>query len=215
MASIDLFFATGNSAKLAQLAFVVSHLRAPIKVISAQERFGDAAKYEESGSSARMISVRGAQEVAQRIGVPVVVEDSTFHVNALDDQPGIHAGQYLKEHGRQGILDALGENANRYAEIISAVTWAHPQGDIQTFVQVVRGHIARREWVVNGMPDWIGPSPENPLGGGYNAIFIPQGDTRTLAEVRPTESIKMGYREPNFCALVYFLMARSRSQGDV
>src|SRR5437773_10178750 len=100
MAPIELIFATGNSAKLAQLAFVISHLKAPIRLISGPERFGDEARYEEIGATAGMISLRGALEVAERIGQPVVVEDSTFHVHALDDQPGVRAGIYLKENGR-------------------------------------------------------------------------------------------------------------------
>jgi XTP/dITP diphosphohydrolase len=207
--SIDLVFATGNSAKLAQLAFVISHLHAPIRVISGQERYGDAAAYEEIGQNAGMISLRGALDVAQRIGAPVVTEDTTFHVNYLNGAPGLDAGKYLKEKGRQGILAELGENSNRYARITSAVSWATPQGDTQTWVQTVRGHIARREWIIKGMPEWIGPSPENPLGGGYNAIFIPYGDTRTLAELRPSEGLQFGYREPNFCALVAFLWGKA------
>ena len=77
------------------------------------------------------------------------------------------------------------------------------------WMQIVPGHIARREWVVKGMPDWVGPTPENPLGGGYNAIFIPRGDTRTLAEIPPKEAMLIGYREPNFCALIKFLRDRA------
>jgi hypothetical protein len=64
------------------------------------------------------------------------------------------------------------------------------------------------------MPDWIGPSSDNPMGGGYNAIFIPLGETRTLSEIPPEEAIDVGYREPNFCALVTFLRARSMNRQN-
>lgn len=208
MSPIELVFATGNRAKLAQLAFVIAQLGAPIRVISAHDKYGSTAEYIEQGTTAAAVSWRGACEVAERIGVPVIVEDSTFHVELMQGAPGIHAGKYLKEHGRAGILKALGNSPRRNAHIISAVTWAAPEGDTQTWMQAVPGHIARREWSTNTMPEWVGPTAENPLGGGYNSIFIPQGHTRTLSEISAVEGVIIGYREPNFCALIRFLTAR-------
>lgn len=210
MASIDLIFATGNSAKHAQLAFVIATMQAPIRLINAQERFGDQAKYDEIGSTASLIAQNGALEVARRIGLPVVAEDTTFHVDLMGQAPGVLAGAYLKEHGRKGILKSLGDSSKRYARIVSSLAWAMPNGNTQTWMQIVPGHIARREWSSKGMPEWVAPSPENPLGGGYNAIFIPRGDTRTLSEIPPREALLVGYREPNFCALIKFLRERAR-----
>jgi hypothetical protein len=60
------------------------------------------------------------------------------------------------------------------------------------------------------MPDWVGPSAGSPLGGGYNAILIPWGETRALSEIPPDEAIEIGYREPNFCALIAFLRRHKR-----
>jgi len=206
--SADLVFATGNRAKLGQLAFVIAWLRAPFRLVSARERYGDRAAYEEVGGRAATIAARGAQEVAGRLGIPVVVEDTTFHVEALGGGPGVHAAEYLKEHGCAGILKALGEAQDRTAWIVSAVAWATPEGDVQVWTNTLVGHIAHRVWAVQGMPEWVGPSLEHPLGGGYNAIFIPLGEARTLAEIPPQEAISSGYREPNFCALLAFLRAR-------
>jgi non-canonical purine NTP pyrophosphatase (RdgB/HAM1 family) len=210
MVSTELIFATGNASKLAQLTFVISYLRAPIQLVSARERYGDAARYEEIGDCAASIALRGALAVACRLGVPVVVEDTTFHVQAMDGAPGVRAGHYLMEHGRIGILKALGDSQNRRARITSAVAWATSESDSQVWVQSVHGRIARREWTIQGMPDWVGPSADSPLGGGYNAIFIPWGDTRALSEIPPEEAIGVGYREPNFCALIAFLHRRQR-----
>jgi XTP/dITP diphosphohydrolase len=209
MPVIDLIFATTNRAKLAQLAFVIGHLNAPIRLISAVDHYGDAAAYEEKGKDAAMIAWRGAQEVSQRLGVPVIAEDTTFHVEVMGNAPGVLAGSFLREHGRKGILSRIGDTGKRYAWITSALCWANPEGDTQTWMQIVPGHIARREWLGKGMPEWIAPSSENPLGGGYNAIFIPRGDTRTLAEIPPKEALLISYREPNFCALLYFLRDRA------
>ncbi len=211
MEPTELFIATSNPSKIAQLAFVIAHLGAPIKLVSARERFGDAAKYQELGNRALAIAVRGAEAIASRTGIAVVVEDTTFHVELMNGEPGVRAGEYLKEHGRSAILRELGESQNRRAKITSAVAWATPGGDSQVWVHSVHGRIARREWVVRGVPDWVGPSPDAPLGGGYNAIFIPWGETRALSEIPPKEAIEVSYREPNFCALITFLQKRWRT----
>ena len=62
--------------------------------------------------------------------------------------------------------------------------------------------IAHQERWTRGLPDWIAPTEENVLGGGYNAVFIPCGETRTLAQIPPLEALDRGYREPNFVALL-------------
>lgn len=210
MEPTELIFATGNSAKLAQLAFVIAHLKAPIRLVSARERFGEAAHYIETGSRATTIALNGAQEVAVRLGLPVFVEDTTFEVDALQGAPGIRAGEYLKQYGRAGILQALGESDKRRAKMVSAAAWATPYGDAQVWAHSLFGKVARREWVIRGMPDWVGPTSDNPLGGGFNAIFIPWGESRTMAEIPPEEAVSVGYREPNFCALIAFLRTRWR-----
>src|SRR5574340_970848 len=99
----ELLFATSNPAKLAQFAFVIDHFQMPFKVVSAKERFGGKASYPERGNHAATIALVGAQAVAQQIGSPVLVEDTTFHVQAMNGSPGVHAGEYLKKHGRGAI----------------------------------------------------------------------------------------------------------------
>jgi len=207
--TIELLFATGNPAKLAQLSYVVDYLGAPIKVVSARERFGDDAIYEESGASAHEIAQRGAVELARQLNTPIVVEDTTFHVDALDGGPGVLAGRYLTENGRSAILQATERTGLRKARIISVVAWSSPDGSTQTWTNAVVGEIARNERWRNGMPTWIAPTADDPLGGGYNAIFIPEGLGVTLAEVPPATAVAIGYREPNFCALVRFVLSHA------
>ncbi len=208
----ELIFATSNRAKLAQLAFVIEATRAPISLIPARDRFGEQAAYAERGDTAAAVAQRGALEVAQRVGAPVLAEDTTFHVEALDGAPGVRAGQYLVEHGRRGILKALSDKHQRIAWITSAVCWATPEGDMQTWVTVVQGVVTLEEEWIDGLPEWVAPTRDNPLGGGYNAILIPTHERRTLAQIPPHEALIRGYREPNFSAALAFLRSYSRSR---
>lgn len=206
----EIFFATGNAAKLAQARFVVERLDLSVNVASARERFGDRAKYEEIGDAVETVARNGALDVARRIGLPVFTEDTDLRIDALDGAPGIRAGTFLKEHGRQGILRRLEGEADRRATIRSAVAYANPSGDVAIFAHSVFGTIAPEERF-GAFPSWIAPSPDAPLDGGYNAIFIPDGQTRTLAEIPPEEALPWSYRERTFMDVFLFLQRRLAS----
>ncbi|MBN1640122.1 MAG: hypothetical protein JXA09_02710 [Anaerolineae bacterium] len=197
-----LYFATGNPAKLAQLAWVASWLGLPVEVRSARAAFGDAARYDEVGETELAIARQGALAVAARLGVPVVTEDTGLHVAALHGRPGIRAGRYLLEQGRGGLLRELCACEDRRAEIVAAAAYATPAGVCAVYEHRVTGQIALSERWLPGMPEWIAPTERNALGGGYNAIFVPDGETRTLGEIPPPQAMRWGYREPNYAALL-------------
>lgn len=206
----QLVFATGNPAKLGQLRYVVAQYRFELAVLSAVDLFGAAGRYDEVGQSPGEIAARGAAIVADRVGRPVLTEDSIFAVDALAGRPGLTAGAFLKEHGRQRILQLLQGQADRCASITSAVAYAEPGREPVVWDRTLAGRITQGERWTPGLPDWIAPSPAAPLGGGYNAIFIPAGATRTLAQIPPAEALELGYREPLFYATLLHLI---RSRG--
>jgi XTP/dITP diphosphohydrolase len=202
-----LYFATGNRAKLAQFRWVAARLGSNIEIASARAAFGEAAHYQEVGDTEQEIARQGALSVAARTGVPIVAEDTGLHVAALDGRPGIRAGQYLRDAGRVGLLRELTGVADRRAEIVAALAYATPDGDWLEYERRVVGTLIQHQRWTSGLPDWIGPTREDPYGGGYNCIFVPQGEVRTLAEIPPREALDVGYREPNFAALLEALGA--------
>lgn len=203
-----IIFATGNEAKLAQIRFVVEHCTFPVNVVAGREVFGADAAYEEVGDTVEDVARNGALAVARRIGAPIMTEDTDFRVEALNGEPGIRAGEFLKRFGRSEILRRMKGVANRKAVINSAIAYATPQGACQVFQNSVQGVIAQEERF-GDFPHWIAPSPAQPLGGGYNAIFIPNGWNKTLAEIGPAEAISRSYREKNFVDAIRFILNRS------
>lgn len=194
----ELLFATGNQAKLSQLRFVAERLSKPVTVVSGRERYGDKARYEEEGETVAEIALRGALDVARRLGVPVLTEDTGFFVDGLGGEPGLRAGRFLVERGRSAILELLREiDGSPAASIVSAACYATPEGVGAVFENVVRGHVVDEEqW--EDYPDWVAPQAPGDLGGGYNSIFVPAGYDRTLAQISPEEALEWSYRERNF-----------------
>lgn len=201
-----IIFATGNKAKLAQIRFVIEHFELPIEVIGVKDFFSNYTSYEETGDTVEQVSLNGALAVAKMIGSPVITEDTNFQIEALNGEPGIRAGEFLKNFGRAEILKRMSGIENRKAVISSAVAYATPEGASEVFLNRVEGKIADKEKFGN-FPDWIAPTLENSFGGGYNAIFLPKDSDKTLAEINPTEAIPWSYRERNFTDVLNYILS--------
>lgn len=202
----EIIFATGNKAKLAQIRFIVEHFKLPMEVIGGKDFCGNCIPYEEIGDTVEQVALNGAIAVAKMIDSPVITEDTDLRIEALNDEPGIRAGEFLKNFGRAEILRRMKGIANKKAVISSAVAYATPDGMSKVFLNRIEGKIAPEERFGN-FPDWIAPIPENSFGGGYNAIFLPNGWDKTLAEISPTEAIPWSYREKNFIDVINYIFS--------
>ena len=198
-----IYFASTNHGKLGQFQFVADSLGCKVSVVSAYKEFDGIEPYSEDFNTMFEIVEHGCREVFRQVKKPIVVEDSILEVAHLDGGPGLTASEYLKEHGREGLIKELEGAKDRSAKITSLV--GYYAGDVlHMFKTVVEGSIAETESYKEGEPAWIGPT-EIKVGGGFNSAFIIKGDTRTLADITAEESIKLGYREPNFQALLEML----------
>jgi len=111
-----------------------------------------------------------------------------------------------EEAARQAYQQELArKEAARKAVISSAVAYAAPEGASKVFLNKIEGKIVKEEKFSN-FPDWIAPTSENSFGGGYNAIFLPHGWDRTLAEISPIEAIPWSYREKNFIDVIKYIL---------
>ncbi|MFB6225519.1 MAG: non-canonical purine NTP pyrophosphatase, partial [Candidatus Paceibacteria bacterium] len=87
----------------------------------------------------------------------------------------------------------------------SAVAYAFPDGTADVVSHRVEGTIAHQEQWDETQPAWIAPQPDDLFGGGFNAIFIPEGASRTLAQIPPEEAIPWSYREYTFSTMLHKL----------
>ncbi len=198
-----ILFATANPAKLGQFRFVCEHLGSNFQIVSLKSIYGEDTDYEEIGTTPQEIAENGARHLFEKFQVPIITEDSITQIKALGNLPGLRSKAFLREHGRSGTLKMLEKAGDRSAKLSSAVTYF--DGTImKTFTHVVEGVMAHSEAFLPGAPDWIGPT-NHPMGGGFNAIFIPHGLTRTLAQTTAQEGMRWGYREKNFKDLLEFL----------
>jgi XTP/dITP diphosphohydrolase len=101
----------------------------------------------------------------------VVAEDSGLEVDALDGRPGVLSARYAPE-GAPAIAKLLGELdgvEEREARYVSELVLLAPDGRELRGTGMLEGRIARE--------------PAGAEGFGYDPIFIPTGETRTVAEL--------------------------------
>jgi XTP/dITP diphosphohydrolase len=100
----------------------------------------------------------------------VVGEDSGIEVDALGGEPGVRSARWADE-GRQdlALLERLGDETNRAARMIAHLVAIAPDGREVDAVGVLEGEVAT---------DRRGSG-----GFGYDPVFVPEGETLTVAEL--------------------------------
>jgi XTP/dITP diphosphohydrolase len=125
----------------------------------------DGATYEENARGKALFGVGSA-----RHGVWVLGEDSGIEVEALEGRPGVHSARYGGTgSGKQRLLHELESVDDRAARYVCAIVAIDSGG---------------REVVVRGTLDGtVAREQRGHEGFGYDPIFVPIGETRTVAEL--------------------------------
>jgi XTP/dITP diphosphohydrolase len=100
-------------------------------------------------------------------GVAVLGEDSGIEVDALDGRPGVESARWADD-GVAALLAALGDATDRRARYVCELVCLDEDGE------------TRGTGTVEGT---IAPQPRGSEGFGYDPIFVPLGETRTVAEL--------------------------------
>ena len=113
----------------------------------------------------------------ERLGRPLIVDDTAFSVTALRGFPGPYAAYVLDTLGYQGILRLLEGVEEREAFFETAIAYAGGE-DIRVFRGRIDGVVTR--------------SPRGREGFGYDPIFEVRG--KTLAEIPLGEKSRISHR---------------------
>lgn len=175
-----LFFGTGNTKKLEEISAILGDqflikscldLSAPLEV-------------EETEPTLEGNASLKARAFFAHTGIPCFADDSGLEVEALDGAPGVYSARYAGPHhdanaNMDKLLAALAGHPNRHARFRTVIAWFDGK-EIRHFEGV--------------LPGTIGLEKRGRAGFGYDPIFIPDGHTRTLAEMEPVEKNAISHR---------------------
>jgi XTP/dITP diphosphohydrolase len=189
---VNLVLATRNKAKLEELRRILAPLVA-VDVIG----LDDVPAYEEvpeTGATFEENALIKAREAVARTGLPAVADDSGLTVAALNGMPGVLSARWAGAAASDPanlrlVLEQIADvpDPRRAATFECAAVLVTPDGA----EQVVRG----------SMSGTLLRAPRGSNGFGYDPIFVPDGETRTTAEMTAPEKDAISHRGRAFRAL--------------
>lgn len=146
-----------------------------------------------------------ATEVAAVAGIPCLSDDSGLEVDALGGRPGVHSARYSGE----GATDA--SNNAKLLEQLSGVADEARTARFQCAIVVV-GADGRELAVAEGACEGrIGRALRGTHGFGYDPLFLPDGYTKTMAELGPDTKNAISHRAKAAAKLVPRLQQLQRA----
>lgn len=184
-----ILLATHNKGKVAELKAMLAPYG--VDVTSAGEmELGEPQETENTFVGNALIKARAA---AKATGLSVLADDSGLCVNALNDDPGVYTADWAGPSrdyvaAMTKVHDALGDAPDRTAYFVSVIVLVHPDGREEIF-----------EGRCHGTITW---PPRGNGGHGYDPVFVPEGETRTFAEMTLEEKAKYSHRAKAFEAMI-------------
>ena len=133
-------------------------------------------------------ALKKAREIAEISGSAALADDSGICAHALNGAPGIYSARYAGEDGGHGddeanndlLLENLADKADRAAHYTCAMALCYPDG---------------REVLAEGyMYGTIITERRGDRGFGYDPLFVPDGESRTVAEMTDEEKNAISHR---------------------
>ena len=191
---MKIVFATNNAHKLAEVQAVLGdayELVTP-RMCGVEEEIPENQPTLEGNASEKSHYLRA------RTGLDCFADDTGLEVEALDGAPGVHSARYASDGhdfaaNNRLLLKNLEGAENRRARFRTVISLLQG-GEEHLFEGIVEGRIIDREAGHEGF--------------GYDPLFVPDGYTKTFAEMSPDEKNAVSHRGRAVRKLAAFLRAR-------
>ena len=188
---MELIFATNNQHKVEEMQAAAGHA---FKMISLKEAGIDIDIPEPHNTLEENASEK-SWTIHTLSGINCFSEDTGLEVDALNGEPGVKSARYAGEDKAfkkniDKLLAKLGDNTHRIARF-------------RTVISLI---IDEKEYFFEGICEGsIGKIPSGIEGFGYDPIFIPDGATKTFAQMTLKEKELYSHRKKAADKLVAFL----------
>jgi XTP/dITP diphosphohydrolase len=190
-----LVLATHNAHKVTELRAILAPLLPgldPVDLMGARDL--GAPEPVEDGLTFAANALLKARALAAFTGLPALADDSGLCVDVLGGAPGIFSARWAGRHGDDVanldlLLAQLEDIAaeHRGARFTCAAALVTPDGTEHVEI----GHLVGR----------LALAAHGTGGFGYDPVLVPEGETRTCAELTPAEKNAISHRGQAFRAL--------------
>ncbi len=174
---MELLFATSNNAKAATLQQYFDTLGIEVKVVAKGLDL-----IEQQADDALEVAESKARQAFATLGVPLVVDDSAFHIPALGGFPGVYQKYIIDTIGPEGILKLMEGVKDRSAYFISNLVYADDEGKLFSFSDNKYWGSVSTTYDPDGKYEW----------GAMGKIFIPKGSDVVVTDLSHDERYALG-----------------------
>lgn len=175
-----LYVSTKNQHKLEEIGQI---LGGGVTILHPAENDPDVA---ESGETLWENALLKAKAGFERSGVPTIADDTGLEVDALNGEPGVYSSRFAGENA------SYEDNRHKLLADLSGVPSSERAARFRTVIAYVDGE---RELRFDGVVEGAIISDERGDGGfGYDPIFLPEGEEKTMAEMSQDEKNEISHR---------------------
>ena len=176
---MKIVFATNNPNKLAEIR---NALGDDFELVSLKD-IGFEGEIPETGRTLEANALQKANYIFDRYQIPVFADDTGLEVTALNGLPGVDTAHYSgsrdADANMQKLLSELRFQKDRSAKFRTVIAFVTEE-DKNLFSGEVKGQIAEAKSGAEGF--------------GYDPIFMPEGESKTFAEMSMDEKKQKNHR---------------------
>jgi XTP/dITP diphosphohydrolase len=177
----SVFLASGNKHKIEELRQVLAPLGIDLKSVL---DFSDAEEVDEDQPDLEGNAMKKASFWHRKTGLPSLADDTGLEVDALGGAPGVYSARYAGDKATYDdnvnkLLSELEGEKDRSAQFRTVVAYV-TEDEEQIFEGICRGEIIQEK--------------KGDKGFGYDPVFIPDGYSKTFAELSSTEKNRISHR---------------------
>lgn len=195
---MKLVFATNNKNKLSEIRSILGN---KVEILSLNDINCDV-DIPETADTLEGNALIKAKYIYDHYKMSCFADDTGLEVDALDGEPGVFSARYGGGEGHDSeanmtkLLTKLGENNNRNAQFrtVIALIECDDKGENPTthqFEGIVKGTITHER--------------KGGAGFGYDPIFMPEGYSKTFAELGGDIKNKISHRARAVSKLAEYL----------
>lgn len=182
---LELWVGTSNKHKMDEIAVVLKPLNVSLRSLRDLGSYTSPVENGKSFEDNASIKAKSLRSVKNKEWV--IAEDSGLEVEGLGGLPGIHSARYAGENASDlenntKLLKMMQIRGvmNRKAKYTACIVAYSPTGDRGVFLGEMIGSIGR--------------TMQGTMGFGYDSLFIPDGQTKTIGELDPGFKIQNSHR---------------------
>ena len=188
--SSKLFFASSNENKFQEAERILSDL-------GVQINFYKTILEEIQSNDLNDIAEKKAIIAYDLIQKPVIIEDDGLFINSLNGFPGPYSSYAYDTIGNKGIMNLLENSKVRDANFVSIIAYCDNDYGVKLFESSIPGKIS---------------SVIEKGGWGYDPIFIPDGESKTYANV--SDKDKFSHRAAALTKFSNWFLDKQKDNGQ-